>query len=241
MGKPFYQTGWRAEANEIQKAMSKILCARLSLSMAAAYQVLLILLIFLRPDIHPYSNTISEWAIGKSGWLMQIAFFCSALGYLFLFLAIKNEIRGIRGTIGLSLLFLCFAGTVGVGAFVTDPYPPDFTITTTLVHAISGGLAMILLPFAALLINLNLLKRNGHWKRAGNTLKWTAFLPLLAFIAFIVHLNLFVIPLGENAVGENVPIGYPPRVMFLAYHVWLAILAWRFIQLKQPKTYSHDS
>ena len=202
--------------------------------MAATYQVLLIILIFLRPDIHPYSTTISEWAIGKFGWLMQGAFFCSALSYLFLFLSIKEAVHGRWGKIGLILLFICFIGTVGVGAFVTDPYPPDFTITTTVVHATSGGLAMILLPFAALVINRNLMK-NEQWKCVKNILRWTAFLPLLAFIGFIVHFNLFVAPLGENAVGEKVPIGYPPRIMFLTYHIWLSILALQYIKVNESK------
>jgi hypothetical protein len=65
------------------------------------------------------------------------------------------------------------------------------------------------------------------------TLLLTGFLPLIAFTGFIVHLNLYVIPLGENAVGENVPIGYPPRIMFLTYHVWLTLLAVQLIKLKQ--------
>ena len=206
--------------------------AVLSISMAATYQLLLILLIFLRPDIHPYSNTISEWAIGGFGWLMQVAFFCSALSYLFLFLTVRTEVRGLWGKFGLGLLFICFLGTMGVGAFVTDPYPPDFTITTTLVHTISGGLGMILLPPAALLINLNLSKANQDWAPVRSIVKWTAFLPLIAFIGFMIHFSLFVAPLGENAVGEHVPIGYPPRVMFLTYHVWLAILALQFKKLK---------
>src|SRR5436190_9617959 len=109
----------------------KIFSTKLSILMAVTYQVLLLILIFLRPDIHAYSNTISEWAIGKFGWLMQGAFFCSALSYLFLFLTLRGETRGIGGKIGLTLLFICFLGTVGVGAFVTDPYPTDFTILTT--------------------------------------------------------------------------------------------------------------
>ena len=212
--------------------MKKTLYAKLSIFMAATYQVLLIILIFLRPEIHTYSNTISEWAIGTFGWLMQVAFFCSALSYLFLFLSIKRYVHGRWGKIGLTLLFICFIGTVGVGLFVTDPYPPDFTITTTLIHIISGGLAMILLPFAALFINRNLMK-NELWKGAKNILRWTTFLPLLAFIGFIVHYTLFVAPLGENAVGENVPIGYPPRIMFLSYHIWLIILALQYIKLNK--------
>ena len=93
---------------------------------------------------------------------------------------------------------------------------------------------MILLPWAALFINLKLM-RNEQWRGAKNILKATAFLPLLAFTGFIVHFNLFVAPLGENAVGENVPIGYPPRIMFLTYHVWLVILALQSIKVNKSK------
>jgi hypothetical protein len=240
MGRSFYQTGQSSETNETEKAMKKTMYARISIVMAATYQVLLIILIFLRPDIHPYSNTISEWAIGKFGWLMQVAFFCSALSYLFLFLALRKETHGILGKIGLALLFICFVGTAGAGAFVTDPYPPDFTITRTLIHSILGISAMIFLPFAALVINFNLIRNNAEWIKEKNQLKLIAFLPLIAFIGFIIHLNIFVIPLGENAVGENVPIGYPPRIMFLVYHIWLIMLALKFIKLKQSKIYNHD-
>jgi hypothetical protein len=220
--------------------MKKTLYAKLSISMAATYQCLLIFLIFLRPDIHPYSNTISEWEIGKFGWLMQVAFFCSALSYLFLFPSIKSEIRGIWGKIGLTLLFICFLGTAGAGAFVTNPYPPDFTITRTLIHTISGTSAMIFLPFAALLINFNLARKNTEYIKEKYQLKLIAFLPLIAFMGFILHLNLFVIPLGENAVGENVPIGYPPRIMFLVYDIWLIILALKIIKIVHSKNHNHD-
>ena len=217
--------------------MKELRFAKLSITMAAVYQLLLLILIILRPDLPPYSTTISEWAIGKFGWLMQIAFCSSALGYLFLFLAVRKEIKGKYGKTGLFLLFICFIGTMGVGIFVSDPYPPDFTITTTIIHTISGTAAMVLLPFAALLINRNIAKQNNDWLQVKSILKWTAFLPLIVFIGCVIHLNLFVIPLGENAVGENVPIGYPPRILFLSYDVWLIILSFQIIKIKKITSY----
>ncbi|MEQ1585384.1 MAG: DUF998 domain-containing protein [Cyclobacteriaceae bacterium] len=205
----------------------------MSIAFALTYQLLAILAVILKPDLGVYWHTISEWAIGKYGWVMQAAFISSGLSYLFLFLSVKSEVSGRLGKTGLVFLFLCFVGTTLVGLFVTDPYPPDFTVTTTLVHTLGGTMGMLLLPVAAIFINRNLLKHNINFFAAKNILKWTAFLPLIALIGFIIHLTLFVILLGENAVGENVPIGYPPRFMFLIYHIWLFILTYILIKTKE--------
>jgi hypothetical protein len=42
--------------------------ARLASAAAISYKALLVLLIFLRPDLDPSWHTISEWAIGRYGW-----------------------------------------------------------------------------------------------------------------------------------------------------------------------------
>jgi hypothetical protein len=213
--------------------MTTLTYATTSIVMAVVYQLLLILLIVLRPDLPVYSTTISEWAIGKYGGLMVLAFIISALSYLFLSLSLKKEVNGRWGKTGIVLLFICFMGTLGVGLFITDPYPPDFTLPTTLIHTLAGTLAMVFLPFAALIICLNLANKNATWINHKRILKVLAFLPLVAFIGFNVHLNLYVIPLGADAVGEHIPIGYPPRIMFLTYHVWVVVVAAIFIKKEQ--------
>src|SRR6186997_2653448 len=97
--------------------------ARLSIAAIVTYQTLLFALIFIRPDLDPYWHTISEWAIGPHGWLMVLAFLCSAFSYGSLFIAISPDISGVLGKIGHLILFVCFVGTVMVGVFVTDPMP----------------------------------------------------------------------------------------------------------------------
>jgi hypothetical protein len=54
-------------------AISKT-AAQLAMGAIVAYQILLTVLIFLRPDLDPSWHTISEWAIGPYGWLMSGAF-----------------------------------------------------------------------------------------------------------------------------------------------------------------------
>ncbi|MDZ4711419.1 MAG: DUF998 domain-containing protein [bacterium] len=149
--------------------MNKITFAKLAIGTALLYQLLLIVLIFLRPDLPVYSTTISEWAIGKYGRIMQLAFIVSALSYFSFFYTLKNEIKGITGKIGLIMICISFIGTVGVGIFITDTYPPDFTLPTTLIHTICGTLAMLLFPIGILLGVLNISKRNETWKNYKST------------------------------------------------------------------------
>lgn len=92
----------------------------------------------------------------------------------------------------------------------------------------------MLLPFAALLINLSLARKNQAWATARRALLWTAGLPLLGLVGFLVHLAIFVIPLGD-ASGPGVPIGWPPRFLFLTYMVWLITLAWQAIRVRSQK------
>jgi hypothetical protein len=210
-----------------------------SIAAVITYQITLIALIFIRPDLDPSWHTISEWAIGPYGLIMSLAFLVSAVSYGSLFIAIKSQIQCIWGNVGLGILLICAIGTVGVGVFTTDPMP---TVTgpmtaqnalsiTGLLHIISGGSALMLLPFAALMINLNLAGKNQAWASARRVLLWTAGLPLLGLVGFLVHLAFFVIPLGENAYGPGVPIGWPPRFLFLTYMVWLITLALQAIKL----------
>jgi hypothetical protein len=142
--------------------------ARLSIAAAITYQVILIALIFLRPDLDPSWHTLSEWAIGPYGWIMSMAFLIWAVSYGSLYVSIRSQMRGIGGKIGLGILLICTMGTVGVGLFTSDPFdtPPDALSTTGTIHIISGPSALMLLPLAALLISLGLALKNKAWLSA---------------------------------------------------------------------------
>ena len=132
--------------------------------------------------------------------------------------------------IGLGLLLTCVIGAMGVGICTTDPMPlhPPLSTRGTL-HVIFGTTQMVVLPFAALLINVSLARNNEAWKPARRILLWTAGLPLFGFLSFAVYTAIFVFPLGPNAYGPGVNIGWPPRFAFLAYMLWIVILGWQSI------------
>ena len=154
--------------------------ARLAIVAIASYQILLIALIFLRPDLAPSWHTISEWAIGPYGWIMSGAFLISAISYA-AFVMLKPQLHGSLGRIGLGILLMCVIGATGVGICTTDPMPLHSPLSTRgTLHVIFGTGQLVLLPFAALLINLSL-ARNEAWRSARRVLLWTAGLPLFGF------------------------------------------------------------
>jgi len=205
--------------------------ARLAIAAIVTYQVLLIVLIFLRPDLAPSWHTISEWAIGHYGWIMSVGFLISALSYGALFVMLKSQLHGILGRIGLGILMICVIGATGVGICTTDPMPLHFPLSTTgTLHLIFGTSQLVLLPFGALLINLSLVRKNQAWVIARRGLLWSAGLPLFGFAAFVLYSALFVFPLGKGAYGPGVNIGWPPRFAFFTYALWVITLGWQAIR-----------
>ena len=199
--------------------------AWLAMAGIVTYQLLLLVLIRLRPDLDPSWHTISEWAIGPHGWIMSGAFMLSAFSYAALFVMLKSHLRNTLGRIGLGILLVCVAGAAGVGIFTTDPAPFHYPLSTTgRLHIVFGTSQLVLLPFAALLINL-VLRKDRAWANAQRALFWTAGLPLLGFLGFAVYTALFVVPLGPDAYGPGVNIGWPPRFAFFTYMLWVVVLA----------------
>jgi hypothetical protein len=194
------------------------------------YQLVLIALIFLRPDLAPSWHTISEWAIGPYGWVMSMAFLVSALSYGAVFMFLRSQVHGVLGRIGLAILLICVVGAAGVGMFTTDPMPMHFPLSPRgMLHVVFGTSQLVLLPFAALFINLSL-ARNETWRKARRVLLWAAGLPLFGFLGFAVYSAIFVFPLGPNAYGPGVNIGWPPRFAFFTYMLWVLILGWQAIR-----------
>jgi hypothetical protein len=106
-------------------------------------------------------------------------------------------------------------------------------------HVIFGTSQLTLLPFAAVLINISLVRKNKAWGPARRVLLWTAGLPLFGFLSFTVYTAVFVVPLGPDAYGPGVNIGWPPRFAFFTYMLWLVTLGWQAIRCsRQASGYS---
>ena len=210
--------------------------ARLTIAGTVTFLALYIVLHIIKPEVDPTWNTTSEYAIGRHGWIMVIAFLAQAFSYVALFVAIKAQLRTIPGRIGLGLLLVgAVAMTIG-GTFRADPIttPQDALSTQGTIHGMGAGLGMLAIPLAALIISVSLVRKNQAWSPARRPLLWTASLSVASLVGFFV-VNAAMLP-SDGTYGPDVLIGVPDRVMQLVNSAWLITIAWWAIRLR-----SHES
>src|SRR6185503_8028062 len=160
--------------------------ARVSFAADAAFVVLLAALHILEPEFDPSWRFISEYELGRYGWMMVLAFLSLAVSYVALFIAIKSQLRTIAGRIGRVLLLISALGLAMGGIFTTDPITisPDAATTSGTLHNIGGTLGLAM-TFAAVIISW-ILARNPAWSVARGPLLWAAGIAVACTIAFIV-------------------------------------------------------
>src|SRR5687768_5770605 len=87
-----------------EKKLSQI-SAKVSLWSAFIFLDLLITLHFLKPDLDPSWHFISEYQVGRFGWMMSLAFLSLAVSCIALSFALWSHVK-IIGSIGLFLLIV---------------------------------------------------------------------------------------------------------------------------------------
>ena len=73
--------------------------ATLAIGLCVAFLAILSVLHVLEPEFNP-PHLISEYQLGRFGWLMSLAFFCLGAASLALFAAARQEIDARRGRLG---------------------------------------------------------------------------------------------------------------------------------------------
>ena len=206
--------------------------ARLSLAAAATFVVLLAALHLLKPELDPSWHFISEYAIGRHGWMMVLAFGSLAFSYLMLTVALRSQLRTIWGRIGLALLLVSAAGLAIAGIFTTDPITASKDAVTSdgKLHDLGGTLG-IAMPVAAAIISWSL-AHNQAWSSARRSLIWATALALLGFVVSFSSLSIMVSQ-HDGRFGPDVLVGWPNRLEVLAYSVWLMVVAWHAARLRK--------
>ena len=198
--------------------------ARVALLCTAAFVGILALLHVVRADVDPSWHFISEYEIGRHGWLMQGAFLVLAAANLALLAAVRPVLHGVAGTLGAVLFLVGTLGTILGGVFVSDSVGtlPEAASPSGRMHALGGtlGLAGVLgtwLLSAALL-------RDPAWRPARRAVVVATTLFTLGFLVSFVAIATLVGRSG-GTFGPDVPVGWPNRIGILAGCAWLAIVA----------------
>jgi hypothetical protein len=197
------------------------LMAEISLAGTGAFSLVLIFLHFLKPENDASWRMISEYEIGRWGWLMRLAFFSWSLGVFGLAAALSQHISAIAD----ALLAIIAVSILGAGIFVTDPIttPNESQNRASKLHTLFGGITIIGTPFVATAVDGSL---SGSPLVASIQpyLVWLTLMVWLGFLAFVSAMAYFIgtkkIPLGPQA-----KIGWSNRFMVATYVAWLMIVA----------------
>jgi Protein of unknown function (DUF998) len=194
--------------------------AGVALAGAVSFSVLLIVAHFLKRENAPSWRMISEYEIGRYGWVMRLAFFCWSIGFVGLAVALWQQ----ASMLAKILLVIVPAGLCGAGIFAADPITTLRGTQTRAgkLHAFFGVLSVLGIPIAASVVDWDL---NGN-PLAAPIQGHLFFMSLMVWFGLIAMMSAFAffgakkIPLGPKAY-----IGWPNRFMVLTYIAWLVLIA----------------
>lgn len=196
----------------VQPAVSNT-AARLAFVLGAATLIILAALHLLSPEFDPSWRMVSEYALGSYGWVLSLMHLAWAASSAALFFALRLHVRTASGKIGLGLLLI---STIGAGLAAI------FDINHSL-HGLTALLGIPTLPIAAVLISMSLL-RNPEWSYGRRTLLLAANFTWVSLVLFV---GSVIVGLSQSGgqFGPDVPLGWPNRLLVVAYCFWYMVAA----------------
>lgn len=163
-----------------------------------------------RPDLDPVPRRISEYAVGRHGWLMTSAFLGFATGLWALgrgvapLAAAHPRVRPVRVLLPVAALGMALAGV-----FETDVTTPD--APRELVHSVASSMAYTSLVATAV------------WTAtvARGAVEWRVRRPIVDVVTVLVVLGAIASPVTHDGPYN----GLTQRLSYLAVLVWLLLLA----------------
>jgi hypothetical protein len=190
-------------------------------AVASASTALLALLLLhvLRADLSPGGHMISEYAVGRHGWMMTLSFVAFGCASWALIGASAPYLRTTSGRVG-----LVFLGLAGIGAWMGGIYTMDPTTSDPARMSASGHLHgvgfMIGVPSQLLAVLLLAIaaRKVEAWSKAQ-----------LALLAALVWSSLAImVPLLLRGTG----FGVPNRLFMLSYAAFVIAAAWPIATLR---------
>lgn len=189
---------------------------------------LFVLLHFIKPELEPSWHFISEYQIGRFGWMMSLAFLSLAVSCLALTAALWPNFNMI-GRIGLLLLVVTAAGMIIAAIFISDALNATEESEHGRLHQLGAMLDSI--PVASILISIGLIRKNKEWRSVKRLLNWSVIMVWIGLILFIVSMAL-LFP-GDGKFGPDVTLGWQNRVMITVQCLWLIIIAHQTIKINK--------
>lgn len=212
--------------------------ALLAIGLTVASLALLASLHLLSPEFAPSWRMISEYALGRYGWMLSLMFLAMGMSSWALAAAIWRQVQTTAGKAG--LWFLIAAGLGGVMASVFD-------VSHETGHGIAGVLGVIGFPVAALLVSISL-GRNERWRGSTGGLLWMANISWISVVLLVVTLAIMTTQMMRITGGhlpqhapESLPPGVLPldgwadRLVVLSNCAWVLLASYKAISLRRKR------
>lgn len=193
---------------------------KLSKTSAWAFLGILTLLHLSDSDVDPSWQPISEYALGKYGWLMNIAFLLLGISMLSLGVLVLKNTKKLVGKIG---AILCMASSIGsflAAIYNTDPAGtlPENITPSGQIHVFSASLLGLLI-LSTIFITWLFFKESTLKPFRKKILRITG-LVWFSEVVLIISIGLFLSK--TNGVLEpTTPIGWQGRAVIVACAFWL--------------------
>ncbi len=173
---------------------------------------LIALLHVLEPEYDPSWRMISEYSLGRHGWVMRVAFVTMAISPAATCVALWPF--GGAWTIGLAAVAL---GAVGAAFIDADPIMTPRARATPVgrAHTVLGGVCLIGFPPAAMLAGVGV----------ATTLGWVLAIAAIVPFAGLVWFLIALAPAHGQGGSPGIRIGWPDRFCLLAYLAWVVLAA----------------
>lgn len=173
---------------------------------------LIAILHVLEPEYDPSWRMISEYSLGRYGWVMRLAFVGMAVGLAAACVALW-PFGGVL-TVGLAAVAL---GALGAAFIDADPImtPRAGATAAGRVHTVLGAVLLAGFPPAALLAGV------GVAPELGWTLAVASVVPLAGLVWFLIAFA----PAGGQGGSPEIRIGWPDRFCLLVYLEWVVLAA----------------
>lgn len=207
----------------------EINAARASIASGALFVLLLGGLHLLEPEFDPTWRFISEYTLGRFGWLMTFAFLALAASLASAGAVVFSQIRTVTGYIGIGVLALGVAGLLIAAIFKTDSISTSREAMTFSGKMHVLGASLDYTPIALLLLSFSL-ARNRAWEPIRKRLFIAAAVTLIVMIAF-----MFMLP-TDGTFGPGVLAGLFGRFLVVSYLGWGTAVALHAIKLHKQDT-----
>jgi uncharacterized membrane protein len=169
----------------------------------------IVLMHVLRPDYTPVNHMISDYAVGRFGWIMTTAFVALACGILMLLAGLAR----CGPASALARVGMFFLGVPCIGLIVTAIYPTDLEEARSAtrsgnIHTISFLVNVVSILLAVALLSASF-RSHTAWRNHQRTAIALASLVVLAFIFQFLTLH------------RGAPYGIANRLFVSLLFAWL--------------------